>query len=297
LVFSALSLICAAGQLYARHRRPTPTCREMVSPESFLSFSGVIVAAFSPALVLLFTVVTSQPVLIILSVFAAFLWLCAITVVAGIWWVLVPARGLLWLLVLYAVVAQEICRYATYSLFQRLMSGLHAAGLLRASTTQTAAQVVPPAISSGLGAGIMQVLIMYGDVLGGSLLPGTLYSRACSGLSVFAVDALLSCAFIVLNVLLSFIGWTTAYPRGDPMMHAAIVMLHLLASGSTLLIASPFIDQGNGCGVALPLLYAVVLLAALLAAKVASTSMCIARKPSSPPDPSGGRADGGIYIS
>ena len=70
------------------------------------------------------------------------------------------------------------------------------------------------AVASGLGAGVMQVLVMYGDVLGGSLRPGSLYTPACASLSVFAVDALIACAFIVLNVLLSIIGWTAAYPRG-----------------------------------------------------------------------------------
>ena len=259
---------------------------------STLNFVGVVSTAFAPAAVLFFSVVADRPVLIILLVFAAFFWLCTITIVAALWSVLIPAKQLVWLLILYATALQEGCRWGTYALFERLIQGLQSAGLLAAIPNRTTAHVVPASIASGLGAGVMQALVMYGDVFGGSLRPGTLYTPACRSLSVFAVDALCSCAFIVLNVLLSILGWTSAYPRKSPGLLASIVGLHVLASGATSL-NDPAIGGENGCALALPCLFAVVVAATALTAHVARVAACSAplkgTSTQGPPDPAGGR--------
>lgn len=251
------------------------------SADSVLSFSGVVAAAFGPYAVLFVTVVAKQPELVILTVGAAFIWLCAILLVAIVWWALVPLRNELWLLVLYAVILQELCRWATYAIYARLMHGLRAIGLQPTPPAgrPVGASLVPAAIASALGAGLMQTLVMYGDVLGGALLPGTLYTPSCAGLSTFAVDALQCLAFQVLHVLLGLIGWTAAYPRRSPALLGAIVVLHLLASGATLLNGAAGVGgAAGGCIVALPCLFGVVLVAGLLAASVAATSLCSPRK-------------------
>ena len=95
-----------------------------MSSAAILQFIGVVLVAFGPAAVLAWTVIAPRPVLIILAVFAAFLWLCTMTLVAGVWWMIAPARGTLWLLLIYAVALQEGCRWGTYALFERLMRGL-----------------------------------------------------------------------------------------------------------------------------------------------------------------------------
>jgi hypothetical protein len=246
-----------------------------MSSAAILQFIGVVLVAFGPAAVLAWTVIAPRPVLIILAVFAAFLWLCTMTLVAGVWWMIAPARGTLWLLLIYAVALQEGCRWGTYALFERLMRGLRSAGLLAAPPPRASpALAVPAAVASALGAAVMQTLVMYGDVFGGALRPGTLYSDSCSSLSVFAVDALSACAFIVLNVLLCIVGWTTAYPLGSWRMYGAIFALHYLASGATLLHTAELTPPGQGCVLALPALYATVALAAALAGCVAQRSLC-----------------------
>ena len=175
----------------------------MFSSASFLSFISVASASFAPAAVLASTTVCKQPAHLILAIFAAFLWSCAISVVALVWIALFrPLGAPLWVVALCAVVLQELARWATYALFEAMLRGLRSAGLMPHDGPRTAAQQVPAAVSSGLGAGVMQVLVMHGDVLAGALRPGTLYAPSCSALSLFAVDALTNLACIALNVLL-----------------------------------------------------------------------------------------------
>ena len=242
---------------------------------SALFFSGVIAATFGPAVVLCAYIIARRPVLIILTVFSAFIWLLAITVVAATWWALVPARSYLWLLLLYAVAIQEFSRWGTYALFDHFMKGLQSAGLLAAAPLRTTPALrVPAACACGLGVGIMQTLVMYGDVLVAALRPGSLYTPYCTGFSVFAVDAIIGCAFIVLNVMLSVVGWAAAYPRGSYPMLVAIVVLHYLASGSTLMQSAEIMPEGQGCALALPCLVGTVVVAGVLTALVAMNSMC-----------------------
>ena len=246
------------------------------STDSLLSFTGVVTAVFAPYAVLCVTVVAKQPELIILTVGAAFLWLCTISAVAILWWALVPVRNTLWVLVVYGAVLQEVGRWATYALYQRLMQGLRAIGLMPTPATGQAvdAVLVSASIASAIGAGSMQTLVMYGDVLGGALLPGTLYTPQCPTLSVFAVDALQCLAFQLMHLFLSLIGWTAAYQRRSWPLLAAMAALHLLASGTTLLNSSNFVISGSGgCLLALPCLYAVVFATGCIAAYVAASAV------------------------
>ena len=264
------------------------SCSRMrTSGLSVLSFAGVVSAAFAPSAVLFAAVVGKHPELIILLVGAAFLWLCAISLVAAIWAVFVPVRGVLWLVVLYAVLLQEGCRWGTYTLYHRLLQGLRAMGLQpapargAASATVEAGQLVPAAVASGLGAGLMQALVMYGDVLGGALRPGTRYSPACAQLSAFALDALQSLGFQVLHVLLCMIGWTAAYPRHSRPLRVVIVLLHYGASAATLLNTSALLPDGEGCTIALSSLLAMVIVAGGITAHVVTSHLCVAPNKSS----------------
>ena len=251
------------------------------SSSSVLSFSGVLAAAFAPYAVLIFTVVAKQPELVILTIGAAFVWLCAILVIAIIWWALVPFRDELWLLMLYGGILQELSRWATYVLYARLIHGLRAIGLQPTPPAgrPLGASLVPAAIASAIGTGLMQTLVMYGDVLGGALLPGTLYTPSCSVLSTFAVDALQCLGFGLLHVLLGLIGWTAAYPRRATGLLCTMLVLHWLASAATLLHRVDGLGGVSGaCVVALPCVGGVVLVAGVLAASVAATSLCSPRK-------------------
>ena len=103
----------------------------MFSSASFLSFISVASASFAPAAVLASTTVCKQPAHLILAIFAAFLWSCAISVVALVWIALFrPLGAPLWVVALCAVVLQELARWATYALFEAMLRGLRSAGLM-----------------------------------------------------------------------------------------------------------------------------------------------------------------------
>jgi len=236
-------------------------------------------AAFSPALVLFGAIVAPRPDLVILMMISSFGWMLAIMLTAAIWMALVPFRSVLWLVALYAVVLQEASRWLTYTLFARLMRGLQAVGIQPAvsSAALSPQNVGPFAIASGLGVGTAQIVIMYGDVLWASVLPGSLYTSACTSLSVFGIDALCSACMIMLNVLLSLIGWTTAYPRRSSRLAFAILALHLLACGATALNANASLPV-SGCVASLSALPVVLLLAGALAAHCWASSIADGRR-------------------
>ena len=54
---------------------------------------------------------------------------------------------------------------------------------------------------------------------------------------------------LLVNVLLSLLGWLVAYPRCSRKLGGVLVALHLLASASTL-PNSPLLYPANGCVVA-----------------------------------------------
>ena len=80
-------------------------------------------------------------------------------------------------------------------------------------------------------------------------------------------------------MLLGLIGWTAAYPRRATGLLCTMLVLHWLASAATLLHRVDGLGGVSGaCVVALPCVGGVVLVAGVLAASVAATSLCSPRK-------------------
>ena len=275
-----------------------------VLPASALLFAGLTSVALSPAVVLLATVVLHHNDLILLAIGSAFVWLLAITVCASSWWATASLGdgSRLVLAVLVGAPVQEASRWLTYALYLRLLRGLHSGvGPLPPAVVSLHA-MAPAAVANGVGIGLMQTLVMSGDTATRSLLPGSLYTDACTSLSLFAVNALCAlgtrsrletapapgataapdrplglpeslgraCSLesfrmcrvarvrtslswapgmLLVNVLLSLLGWLIAYPRRSCKLGGVLVVLHLLASASTL-PNSPLIYPANGCAVA-----------------------------------------------
>ena len=82
------------------------TCHGTKSAMGWLLAIGCYAAIFSPAAVLLLTVVGRSHTLVVLMLGAAFVWLLSISLVAALWAALAHLKAHTWLLVLYAVPAQ-----------------------------------------------------------------------------------------------------------------------------------------------------------------------------------------------
>lgn len=240
---------------------------------SALLFAGLTSVALSPAVVLLATVVLHHNDLILLAIGSAFVWLLAITVCASLWWATASLGdgSRLVLAVLFGAPVQEASRWLTYALYLRLLRGLHSRVEPLPPAVVSLHAMAPGAVANGVGIGLMQTLVMSGDTATRSLLPGSLYTDACASLSLFAVNALCALGMLLVNVLLSLLGWLVAYPRCSRKLGGVLVALHLLASASTL-PNSPLLYPANGCVVALPCLFATVAASGLLTAYLVSVS-------------------------
>ncbi|KAL1500332.1 hypothetical protein AB1Y20_012996 [Prymnesium parvum] len=222
-----------------------------------LSFAGCFAVALSPAATLYAMVIRHEPQLIIVMVGSAFLWLCAISLVA-LGWALLPLASPSPLLAA-AAAAQEASRWLGHALYTRLAGGLSRAGLHAVPSPRRAAPL-PLAVASGVGVGAMHVLVLHADVLRRARLPGALYEPSCTHLSAFSLAALRSLGMLLTNLLLSLIGWVAAFPNRSRRLLGAMLLLHCLAAGAALL--------PGGCVPSLAGLLAAVALTAGLAAHV-----------------------------
>jgi len=231
--------------------------------------AAVWAAAFSPAAVLFATVVARRPVLVVLVFLSAFAWLLSISLAAALAAALraaVPAAGTsVAVVAAAAALCQEGSRYGMYSAYVLFLRSLRQLGVA-VDTGPPAAHLLSAAVANGVGIWAAYTLVLYGDVLWRSSLPGSLYSDQCEGLSTFAVDAMSACGIGLVNVLLSCIGWVAAYPRRSPALAAAIVGLHLAATAATALNASPRGLAKDGCSASLAALGGAALLSAAVAA-------------------------------
>ena len=223
--------------------------------------AGSYAMAFSPALVIFFRIVARRPDLIVLTLTSGCIWILSISA-CGLLWVALPLQGPAMLLVLvYSVLIQELGRWCTYRLYIWACRCLQVSGLRVADPDGNASP--QSAVAAGLGVTVVQVLVVYGDGFTPAALPGSLYTPTCSHLSFFAVTAISSAAVSILNILLSIMGWTVAYPRKSRPMVAALVLLHFAASAATLLNT----PGALGCAASLPTLLLTVLAAAALTAQ------------------------------
>jgi len=227
--------------------------------------AAVYFAAFSPAAVLFLTVVSQRPERIILMFLSAFAWLVSISLSASLWAALAPLKLATPWLLLHATLFQEAGRYAMYFAYVRLLHWLRDAGLQPRGAGPISEMLPGAAVASGVGVWVVHTLVLYGDVLWRSALPGSLYTPMCTHLSTFAVDAICACGMGSVNVLLSLVGWTMAYPRGNALLVAGMVALHLLASAATSLNSAQGLPV-DGCTAAFPALAAVVVLSGCLVA-------------------------------
>eukprot|EP00967_Tisochrysis_lutea_P069925 scaffold92078_cov37-Tisochrysis_lutea.AAC.1 len=190
---------------------------------------------------------------------SAFAWLTSLVLCAALWALASAAQLPSVSLVMLAVLLQELGRWAMYEAYVLLLRWMAEARLTLPKAGPASARLPGAAVANGVGIWLVQTFVLYGDVLWQARLPGSVYTPMCSVASMFAVDAVCACGIGSVNVLLSLIGWTTAYPRRSRGLAAVMVALHALASLATSLNSADWLPV-DGCVAAIPALASVVLI-------------------------------------
>ncbi|MFH4978450.1 hypothetical protein AB6A40_005159 [Gnathostoma spinigerum] len=129
---------------------------------------GYNLLAFSPAIVIFYRVISSDPLRIILFVLGAFFWLISLLLSALIWYAVIPLRDTLIFSVYISVGIQEIARFLHFLLLKRAQkglsqmaaSGMHISGV---HTLHHARHIL--AVVCGLGMGVAAALFLVVNVI------------------------------------------------------------------------------------------------------------------------------------
>ena len=190
---------------------------------------GCAATALAPLAIVIHNVAAARPLLIVISVAAAFIHMLALTLVALIHRQSGATHAspfLLW----HAVAIQQISRYLTYRLYTYSSQWMEPAVTSDAHSKRSnyGRDKLNSAVATGAGVSLINILMLHGDNLRFAALPGSLYMPACS-LSMFAIDAINCSIMGLLNVSLNIISWMNAYPRNSLFMVFVVTGLHISA--------------------------------------------------------------------
>lgn len=211
-------------------------------------FLGCALVAFGPGGSLFALFVFPRPTLIIITLCSAFTWLLSVFASSLLWTVIPPLQEVHIVNAVLGALIQEAVRAAFvkgYAKIEARVAALSPGGA-------TGLNDVSSAVSSGLGFGLMQAVILYGSLLGSSLQEATLYAQGCSEMSLYVLSSFSALFFSALQVLLMVLAFD-AHRRSSRSMWATVVGVHVAAALATLLNTAP-----SGCVAVPPVLAAVV---------------------------------------
>ena len=142
------------------------------------TFIGSGLTAFGPTLIVYFYTVGS-PLLIIMSMTAAFAWLLATFVTGLLWFAMTPLQNTHSFSIFYALLFQELARYGYFRLIKRSQQILD----MGAEDPKSPFNFLGYAYSSGLGFGLASALVLYLEILFESIGPGALFLPSCPNVS------------------------------------------------------------------------------------------------------------------
>jgi len=204
---------------------------------TYVLFFGSLFVTFGPALALFLLVVSRNNQLIILTIGGAFFWLLSI-LVASIWWYIIPPlRHSYWFVIPFSVLFQELGRYVFYRLYswafyRSQLDARHREQILnnpRLQSLSVKPNNVAAALAVGLGSGVTYALVMYTSILWESTGPGSLFSPACPGTSLFIISAIIALGFVLLHIFQSIVAFEAFRLKSYPYM-AVVWGSHIIAS-------------------------------------------------------------------
>lgn len=243
---------------------------------TFLMFLGCSLVAFGPALALFIMFISKSSQLIILMIGSSFFWLVSILASSIVWYIFVPLRTYFAFIIPFAVLLQEGMRWLFFKLYAKAEKGFMDNSKTATAATRSLDNFLA-SLAIGLGFGLTHGVVMYGSVLAGSLGPGSLFTPACPQISLFLLSAVFALAFIAMHVLLSVISFDAFRAsswRPFLLKFSLICGSHLVISLLTLLN-----EKGGSCLASAGLVYVVLTLIGVAAAKVALSSPSLLLKP------------------
>jgi len=181
---------------------------------TYVLFFGSLFVTFGPALALFLLVISRNNQLIILTIGGSFFWLLSV-LVASIWWYIIPPlRQAYWFVIPFSVFFQELGRYIFYRLyawaFYRQLDSRHREQITanpRLQSLSVKPNNVAASVAAGVGSGVTYALVMYISVLWESTGPGSAFSPACPGTSLFIISAILALGFVLLHIFQSIVAF------------------------------------------------------------------------------------------
>eukprot|EP00741_Cyanophora_paradoxa_P013475 tig00020693_g13012.t1 len=243
---------------------------------ALLTFFGCLFVALGPAFAIFLTIITKKSYLPVVMIGSSFFWLFSVLLASIFWYIVPPIQSTWGFIVVYSAILQEILRYGYFRLYIAAERGFSK----MAGSTAALTDGLMSAIASGLGWGVIYVLVMYVGLLFNATGPGDLYMESCPRISFFLASAFQAGCHLLLHVFYMVAAFD-GYFRRSFVQPIVVTVLHIGAS-----LISLANRNSEGCHVSLPLIFA------LTAGAGAYTSVLVHRRKPMPPPSAHGRRRG-----
>lgn len=213
---------------------------------------GMIAYAPACSLLILFS---KRPQLIIVSLAAAFSWLCSSLLTSIIWWFIKLSNSNVWsIVIISSAIIQEGLRYIFVIAYRKTefmikRSSPH-------SNNAFPLNDLSSSLAAGIGFGLMHSLLFYGSVLASSDGVGVYFDDSCPTTPLILVLAITSLGFFILDVIWTCLFFLVERYRSK-ILASVVVLLHIFAGLTTLTNI-----QTHGCQISLSLLLVIVIISA-----------------------------------
>eukprot|EP01090_Pellita_catalonica_P012083 TRINITY_DN254_c0_g1_i1.p1 TRINITY_DN254_c0_g1~~TRINITY_DN254_c0_g1_i1.p1 ORF type:complete len:251 (-),score=15.98 TRINITY_DN254_c0_g1_i1:53-805(-) len=242
-------------------------------------FLGCVLVAFGPAFALFILFISKSGQLIVLSIGSSFFWLLSIVCSSIVWIVFAPVRKYYPFIIPFSVILQEGMRFIFYKIYMKAGERGFTEGVSEKLGLQQSRSLdyFSSALAIGFGFGLTHAVIMYGSVLVWATEgAGTLVTLACPQISLFLLAAIFALAFMTMHVffsVISFDAFKESKWKNFVLKSGGMVIGHLVLSFLTLLN-----QQGGNCYASIILVYLVLAVIGVFAAKIAMSSRHLLRK-------------------
>eukprot|EP00730_Choanoeca_flexa_P015921 TRINITY_DN7425_c0_g1_i2.p1 TRINITY_DN7425_c0_g1~~TRINITY_DN7425_c0_g1_i2.p1 ORF type:complete len:249 (+),score=22.59 TRINITY_DN7425_c0_g1_i2:88-834(+) len=199
---------------------------------------GCLFLIYSAPLAMFWFLVRKSPKLVIMLISSAFMWLLAAYASAIVWVAIPPLKDEFWFILAVSVLIQESFRYLWWRMLCKAEQGL------RTLAPENGVIITRERIAlvSGLGFGLMSVIIMTANMLDVMAGPGMIPSPGCPKQNLFVISSLIATMNLYLHVfwgIIAFRGWDlkrqgTAYLSPGGWRVPFVVVAHAAASLLTL---------------------------------------------------------------